>query len=225
MTVFAISPTLSPGPAALKQKKYRTDAAALSYPKNSGDPLPGPLRFPDDGDFVAQLSSNGQLFYRYGAAFLEMVNQRLQRDFSTDLVAILKSWYAASHGKSVTTEQFRDFLISQTASPVWSKLFDEWVYVTPCPTLELGSYSFAGGELSFEVRRIGGADQDLPDVEVVADGQSTSVALAKGQSVTTAHLSLSTAPASISIDPKGFYILRLATEAGWAGPAVSNTLP
>jgi hypothetical protein len=177
---------------------------------------------------VTQLAENGSLFYRYGAAFLEMVNQRLKRDHATDLIAILKAWYAASHGKSVTTEQFRDFLIAQTGDGAWSKLFDEWVYVTPCPTLELRDYAFAAGQLELEVHRTGGADQDLPSIEIVLGGaaqQIVEIALPTGVNETSVSVPMASAPTSISIDPSGFYVLRLTTDAGWTGPVVQNTLP
>ena len=79
-----------------------------------------------------------------------------------------------------------------------------------------------------EVRRTGGADQDLPSIELVLGGapqQTVEIALPKGVNVAKVVVPLANAPASITVDPKGFYVLRLTTEAGWAGPAVHNTLP
>ncbi|HMR05991.1 MAG TPA: M1 family aminopeptidase [Polyangiaceae bacterium] len=227
-TVFGILPTTHPTYAASEQKKYRDDAALLSYPKPPTAVPPGPLRYADGGDFATQLSENGLFFYRYGAAFLEMVHQRLQRDHSTTLTVILKQWFAAQHGKPVTTEQFRDFLVAQTNSSSWNTLFDEWVYATPCPTIELSNYTSSAGQVSFELHRTAGAGQGLSDVGVTLVGTPSVLATAslpKGVNSATVSVSMSGAPSAIVVDPDGFYVLRLKTAAGWSGPSVANSVP
>ncbi len=222
-TVFEILETVNPTDAKARQHKFRADAATLSYPNK------GPLRFADAGDFAQQLGNNGLFFYRYGASFLEMVDQRLQRDHNTKLITLLAKWFSQKRGALVTTEEFRDFLIAQTgASAVWTTLFDDWVFKTPCPTLELSDYQDSGTEVTMKVRRTGGANQSLMGVQIVAATNppvSTSVSLPAGTTETVATLATTNVTSAIAVDPKGFYILRLNTASGWAGPAVTHALP
>ena len=228
-TVFGILPALNPSYAASQQKKYREEAAALSYPKPGSTTSPGPLRFADDDGFATQLGENGVFFYRYGAAFLEMVNRRLERDHQTSLTAVLKKWFAQKQRKLVTTEQFRDFLATEAGPATdWVKLFEQWVYATPCPTLELSNFSFAAGLASFDIERTGGLGQDLTDVELEISPSTQpaqSLALPKGVNKVSVSVPSKTAPTAIAVDPKGFYVLRLRTAPGWSGPSVQNTLP
>jgi hypothetical protein len=153
-----------------------------------------------------------------------MVHQRLMRDHGSDLPALLSAWYAAHSGQAVTTEQFRDFLISETNSPEWHALFDQWVYTTPCPTLELAGYGWAAGQVSFELRRVDGADQDLDSIDIVVGSNppvTTSVSLPHSSDPVQVVLTLPSAPSTIAVDPDGFYILKLTTAQGWLGPEVT----
>ena len=60
------------------------------------------------------------------------------------------------------------FLIDHTSessdsSAYWQKLFDEWVYRAPCPTLAAAAYTLTEGMLSFTLSHLG----DAPDLEAV----------------------------------------------------------
>lgn len=228
-TTFAIFETLDPALAAAEQRSFRIAAANLSYPATASHPMPGPLRFTDPGEFVDQLQNNGLFFYRYGAAFLEMVHQRLVRDYDTDLPALLSIWHEEQHGQAVTTEQFRDFLIARTGdTATWTELFDQWVYATPCPTLEITDYAYTPGQATFEVNRTGGAGQDLSELEVAVASVppvTVTVPLPAGSDTAIATLPVPNEPTAIAIDPEGLYIIRLDVAPGWAGPTVGNTLP
>ncbi len=202
---------------------YRERAAEETYPYMPSWPDPGPLRFADDQDVMIQWMLNMSLFYVYGACFLEMVDQRLQRDFSTDLNTLLAAWYDARRLDQVTTEEFLAFLQAQTGDiATWQDLFDEWVYVTPAPTLELSDYQYAAGVASFTVNRADGAGQGMPGLEIVlesgSDRTSTSVDLPEGTDTAVASVAVPAEPDRIVLDPDIFYIFRVRTEAGWAGP-------
>ena len=227
-TVFTILETVG-DPEAVKghQLKYRQNAATSSYPANAGAPLPGPLRFSDDGEMMTQVSNNLLFFYYYGASFLEMVDQRLRRDFDTDLVPILQLWYLDFGGTQATTEDFLALLSEETGAPeTWEQLFAEWVYTGPAPTLEFRDYSFADGETSLTIARTGGADQNLAGLEVIfVHGNALvveSVSLPPGVDVVTVHSATAQPPDRIIVDPLGFYILRLETESNFAGPDVDS---
>jgi aminopeptidase N len=209
---------------------YREYAAEVSYPFAAGMPLPGPLRFDDDQDVMMQWMTSMNLFYIYGAVFLEMVDQRLRRDFSTDLNTLLSLWYDEKRLDEATTEEFLAFLGEQTSdTSTWEALFDDWVYRTPAPTLELSDYSFTGTEASVTLTRVDGADQDMPGLEVVfasgTDTYPTTVDLTSGTESITATATADAEPDGIIVDPGVFYILRLATAPGWSGPAVGTGTP
>ncbi len=228
-TLFAILEDSDPATAKDRQDYYRKMAASSSYPQTPGAPMPGPLRFDDQGDIMTQVANNLLFFYYYGAAFLEMVDQRLQRDFETDLVQILQAWYAGYGGALATTEDLLALLAEQTGdSATWDQLFAEWVYVGPAPTLEIGDYGFAEGQATLTVSRTGGADQDLPDLEVVfvqgGESVSSAAALPAGVDVVTVQGVTGEAPDAIVIDPQGLYILRLDTAPGFDGPSVGRSL-
>jgi hypothetical protein len=214
---------------AALQRRYRTEAAAMSYPATAGRPQPGPLRFADASEFATQVQNNLLFFYRYGAAFLEMIDQRLRRDHGTDLLPLLQAWYAEHTGGAVTTEAFRDFVVARTGDDRFGRLFEEWATRGPAPTIELGGYSYEAGVVRFTVRRTGGADQDLGDLEVAVDlgteVHRLTAALPSGTDAVTLDVELDSAPSVIAVDPLGFYVLRLQTEAGWSGPGVQNVLP
>jgi aminopeptidase N len=225
-TRFAImEEELEPSVIGAMQRRIRTDAAAMSRPA-AGAPAPGPLRFADAGEIVAQIGNNLLFFYAYGAAFLEMVDQRLRRGHDTDLVALLARWHARHTASAVTTEMFRDFLIEETGDAGWTELFEQWVYATPAPMLEASDYTFAGGTASFRLRRDAAAGQDLPAIEVIFVSGGTrhpvTVALGPTDSEVTVTTPMASPPTSIEIDPTGLYILGLRTAAGWTGPAVTN---
>jgi hypothetical protein len=228
MTVFAIYEELGdPSSARLVQDNVRARAAELSR----ATPAPGPLRFADAGEIMMQIANNLLFFYRYGASFLEMIDRRLRRSFGTDLVQVLRSWYGEVAGEAITTESFRDYLGAQTgASEMWNALFDDWVYRVPAPTVELGSFAFADGEVSLEVRRAGGAGQDLSTLELVLlDGGSAypvTVALPSGVDFAVATVEMPVLPSRIVVDPDWLYILSARTEPGWTGPPVAvESLP
>lgn len=228
-TVFAVLEAIggNAGNAEL-QRRYRTEAAEMSYPIDGAHPLPGPLRFSPDGDVMGQVSNNLLFFYRYGAAFLEMVDLRL-RSRGDDLVAALRDWHAATTGTAVTTDQLRELLITRSGDRAeWTRLFEAWVDQGPCPTLELGAFTYANGVAEVELRRTGGAGQDLSAVEVafIAGGvpHTTEVSVpSTGHAV--ASVAIPSAPSAIAIDPDGFYILRLRAAPGWTGPTFANALP
>jgi aminopeptidase N len=162
--------------------RYRREAADLSYPRVAGEPIPGPLRFPDGTDIMTQVSRNLLFFYRYGAAFLEMIHRRLVRSYDTDLVTELGAWFEAHSGTRVTTEAFRDFLGERTGDAAsFDALFDQWAFRGPAPTIEVGDFVYEGG--------------------------------------------IASRPDRIAVDPDGFYILRLAAEAGWTGPSIALAIP
>lgn len=223
-TVFAILDDLYPQGNAAMKRKYRTEAAEMSYPSTLGGRVPGPLRFAEGEDFTEH-APNLLFFYRYGAAFLEMINQRLIRDGKGDLVPVLRRWFAAKSGKAVTTEEFRDFL----GGGAWQELFDQWAQRGPCPTLELGAYAYSAGVATLTVRRTDGADQLLDEVEVaVAAGgsaYSTKVAVPTSAAAVSVSIPVPTAPTAVAVDPKGLYILRLRGAPTWNGPKFANALP
>lgn len=221
-TIFAIYEEQDPTAARSLQAQIRRAAAQMSQ----ASPSVGPLRFANSGDVVTQIGNNLLFFYRYGAAFLEMVDLRLRRDHATDLVAVLRLWFARAGGRSATTEEFRDFLGEQTGTPqVWNALFADWVTQVPAPTLELSDYSFANGIVSLTVRRVGGAGQDLSELPITfsgADGEHTvTAALAAGQDTALATMNLATEPSTIRVDRDGLYILRVVGASGWSGPAIA----
>ena len=229
-TIFNVLETAGePGMAKGLQDYYRQKAAESSYPASSNLPLPGPLRFDDEGDIMQQVMNNLLYFYYYGAAFLEMVDQRLQRDFATSLVPILQVWYEKFGGLPATTEDFLALLAEETGeTELWGQLFDQWVYTGPAPTLELSGYAFEDGEVSLTIARTGGADQDLSTLEVgfVAGDVVVleSVALPTGTDTVMVQATIPQQPTRIVIDPDGLYILRLETETDFAGPSVERML-
>jgi len=221
---------LSPGQFDARKLRYRTNAAEYSYPRFNGMPDPGPLRF-DDGDDVLMdhWAFDLNLYYVYGAAFLEMVNQRLMKDFGTDLIEALAAWFDLKHLSSTTTEEFLEFLEETTEDDAgyWSDLFDDWVYQTPCPTLEIADYDYSEGEASVSITRTAGGDQDISDLEIVfmdgTDEYSTTVELPGAQDSDVATVTMPSEPTMIAVDPDLFYILRLETGSGWTGPSIGFT--
>lgn len=208
---------------------YRERAAELSYPYMASWPDPGPLRFADEDDVMMQWMTSMSLFYVYGATFLEMVNQRLLRDFSTDLNTVLAGWYDEKRLQSATTEQFLTFLETETGDDTyWQPLFDDWVYQTPAPTLVVSGYEYTGTEASVTLIRVDGSGQDMPDLEVVftsgADEHLATADLSSGTGSATATVAMGTEPDGIVLDPDINYIFRFETEADWAGPEVGFSL-
>ena len=229
-TVFAVLGTTSdPVAARSLQDVYRERAAATSYPQAFGAPTPGPLRFADDSDIMTQVANNLLFFYYYGASFLHMVDRRLARDFGTDLVTLLPAWYGAHAGEAVTTEELLAFLVDRTgAADVWERLFAEWVYVGPAPTLEARAYTFADGEASLTLARTAGAGQDLSSLVVAFVREDEVVFAEAGLDADVEEVSargvLTGPPDRVVIDPDGLYILRLRTASGYAGPDLARSL-
>ena len=229
-TIFAILETIGdPDWVADLQETYRRKAAEASYPASPGAAMPGPLRFSDEGDIMEQVSNNLLFFYYYGAAFLEMVDQRLQRDFGTGLLPILEIWYQDFGGDRATTEDLLVLLSDETGAPgTWELLFQDWVYTGPAPTLELSDYSVVDGFTTLTLTRTGGAGQDLSQLEVVFDlGDAAvleSVFLPSGLDTVTIQATMDQPPERIVVDPDGLYILRLETAPGFSGPPVERTL-
>ncbi len=213
---------------AARKATYRTDAADLATPRYAGLPDPGPLRFPDDQNMMNHFVYDLDLFYKYGASFLAMVDQRLQRDFATNLLEVLGDWFAERQHTSATTEEFLAFLQDATGDEAtWPALFNDWVYKTPCPTLTASGYSYASGQVSFTLKRSGG-DQDLTGLEIDFGTGGTphpvTVDLPAGTDTVTVSAAVASEPDRIAIDPDGFFILRLRTDSSWTGPAVSLTM-
>lgn len=229
-TIFAILETIGdPDVAKSRQELYRRKAAETSYPAGAGAPLPGPLRFSDDGDIMAQVSNNLLFFYYYGAAFLEMVDQRLQQDFDTGLLPILEIWSQEYGGARAATEDLLALLSDQTGAPeTWEALFSEWVYAGPAPTLELSGYSVVEGVTTLTLTRTGGAGQDLALLELAFDLGDASVLesapLPAGADTVQVQVTTEPPPERIVVDPDGLYILRLETAPGFEGPSVERTL-
>jgi hypothetical protein len=204
---------------------YRTEAAEQTYPARDWFPMPGPLRFDDGDDCIAQWLTNMSLFYIYGAAFLEMVHQRLVRDFATDLNTVLAAWFAHKRLEEATTEEFLAFLEDTTGDTAyWEPLFDDWVYVTPAPTLRVSDFSYSGGVANVTVNRVDGAGQGLENLDVIfvqgTDRYPTTVDLPSGTDADTASVAMPASPERIVFDPDVFYVFRLATGGGWSGPEV-----
>jgi hypothetical protein len=227
ITVFAMLEEIgAPGVAEEMQRSYRTEAAALSYPATPDDAPPGPLRFADGVDVMSEIAGHLLFYYRYGAAFLEMIDQRLRRASDRDLTALLATWYAAHTGGAVDTEQFRDFLIAETGdSATWTALFDQWAYRTPAPTLEIVSFEHDAGEARLGLRRVGGAGQDLSDLEIAFDTARgrvlTTVSIPAGDETVIARGAVEAAPTSISIDPDGLYVIRLQRAPALEAPTIT----
>lgn len=226
-TIFAILETTLDQPAVESlQTFYRQQAAESSYPKSPNAPLPGPLRFDDSSDIMTQVSNNLLFFYYYGAVFLEMVDQRLVRNFGTDLATVLPAWYQGYGGGAASTEDFMMLLADHTGTvESWEQLFAEWVYQGPAPTLQVGAYSFVDGDAKLTLTRTGGADQDLSALEVAFVQGGTSVvamvSLPSGSETVDVQAATSVEPETIVIDPNGFYILRVEAEPGYGGPKIS----
>jgi len=205
-----------------RKNQYRTVAAFLC---SAADAVP--LRFSPDLDFMT-LDIQMQTAYYYGAAFLEMVNKRLSRDFDgMELLPLLKLWFEEKQKSTVTTEDFLDFLVAHTsgeadATDYWQTLFDDWVYRAPCPTLIASDYAFSEGTFSFRLYHAGNAP-DLPGLPVIivwGDDSVTATTVdlaAKGAVVVT--LDGPSAPKRILIDPEWFYVFALDTTE-WKGPGV-----
>jgi peptidase M1-like protein len=208
---------------------YRKEAAETTMQQIPGQGDPGPLRFDDDDDMGAHFLGDLQLFYKYGGTFLEMVNQRLIRDFDTDLVLVLADWFDLKHMQAATTEDFLAFLEESTDSGphgYWGPVFDDWVYKTPCPSIEIGDYDHTGNTVSLTVNRLAeGGDQDMPAIDIIfvvgGEGFATTVDLAPGTASATASASVPAEPERIVVDPNLFYVMRLEPESGWVGPTVS----
>ncbi len=219
---------LTPANFAALKLRYRIDGADLTYSQIAGLPAPGPLRFGDDESMVNHFISDLQLYYVYGAAFLEMVNQRLIRDFDTDLLVVLKAWYQAKKFQAVTTEDFLAFLIDITNDEnYWTALFADWVYQTPVPTLTVSAYDYSPPTLSFTLARTAGADQNLDSLDIVMVGLdqdvTTTVSLPSGTDQVQVTATVSAAPERIAFDPKQFYVFRLK-EKSWSGPDIGFTV-
>jgi len=208
-----------------RRDEYRLIAAFLC---SADDAVP--LRFSPDIDFMT-LDIQMQTAYYYGAAFLEMVNKRLDRDFNgMGLLPLLRLWFEEKHLTTVTTEDFLDFLIAHTSGTTdttdyWKTLFDNWVYRAPCPSIVADNYLLVEGALSFDLTHIGTAP-DLPAFPIVIlweDGSSSSltVDLAAGGS-TTVTVPVPSSPERILLDPDWFYVFSLDSSS-WSGPPLSFT--
>ncbi len=205
-----------------RRDEYRTIAGFLC---TAADAVP--LRFDPDRDFMT-LDIQTQSAYYYGAAFLEMVNKRLGRDFDgMSLLPLLKLWFEEKHQTTVTTEDFLAFLIAHTSDTTdstdyWQALFDDWVYRAPCPTLNATAYTYEAGVLSFTLTH-GGNSADLPQMPVTflfADETSATVAvdITAGQSATV-ELTTAAEPVKILIDPEWYFVFALDS-SGWTGPEI-----
>ncbi len=221
---------LSPADFEARKLSYRIEGAESTHPWLDILPTPGPLCFDEEDDMINHFLYDMQLYYKYGAVFLAMVDSRLQRDFDTELATLLADWFAERHLSEATTEDFLAFLESATADDggYWQALFDDWVYATPCPEIELGDYSLAGGEASATVARVDGAGQSLIGLEIVfvVDGveHSASVDLPSGVDSAVASAAVPGEPDRIAVDPDLFYVLVLGSEDGWSGPEVGFTV-
>ncbi len=208
-----------------RREQYRFIAAFLC---SAADAVP--LRFSPDLDFMS-LDVQMQTAYYYGAAFLEMVNKRLMRDFNgKELLPLLRLWFEEKHQLTVTTEDFLAFLIAHTSESTdstdyWKMLFDDWVYRAPCPTLVASDYLFAGGTLSFTLTHTGMAPS-LPAFPIVIEWEDASsstltVDLDTGGTALV-EVPATAAPARILVDPDWFYVFALDTTL-WDGPSISFT--
>lgn len=213
------------GDFAARRDQYRFVASLLC---SAADAVP--LKFDDDKDFMT-LDMQMQSAYYYGAAFLEMVNKRLGRDFDgMELLPLLKLWFEEKRLTTVTTEDFLDFLIAHTsdapdAADYWSSLFDDWVYQAPCPSITAKEYAYEAGTVSLTITQSakGPAMPGLPVTFVFADETTATVAVdvAPGAS-RKVELSTAAEPAKILIDPEWFYVFSLDTSK-WNGPDIGYT--
>ncbi|MCU0664519.1 MAG: hypothetical protein MUC50_19605 [Myxococcota bacterium] len=218
---------MSPEQFAALQLEYRTSGAELTYPSQWLPIDAGPLRFADDDDMTVHFVTDLQLYYVYGAAFLEMVNQRLIRDFETDLNEALAAWFEHKRLQSATTEEFLAFLESFTLDiqqDYWKPLFDDWVYKTPVPTLSLSAFTYDGSSASVTVTKAKGGDQSLTGLEVVfVAGETlfgTTVELPAGTKSAVASVAMPVAPNRIAVDPQLFYVFKLIKAKDWTGPPI-----
>ncbi len=207
---------------ASRRNQYRNVASFLCA---AWDAVP--LRFDPDKDFMT-LDMQMQSAYYYGAAFLEMVNKRLGRDFDgMSLLPLLKLWFEEKHQTTVTTEAFLAFLIAHTSDAAdstdyWQALFDDWVYQAPCPTLAAKEYAYEEGTLSFILSHSGAADlPQLPVTFLFADETTATVMVdvVAGQN-TTVELTTAVEPVKILVDPEWYYVFAFSTSGVWGGPEI-----
>ncbi len=218
---------MTPEEHAAHLRDYRVEGAELTYPRLPFLPAPGPLRFDDDDDMLMHFASDLQMYYTYGATFLDMVDARLERFYEGSAGELMADWYAEKRLESATTEEFLAFVEDWTGDVegVWSALFDDWVYKTPVPTLRASDYAWSEGVgVSFKLSRPRGGDQSLEELEVafVIGDEVTVVSapMASEQGETTVSADLDFPPDRIVVDPDGIYILLVNRQKDWAGPTV-----
>ncbi|MBI5531859.1 MAG: hypothetical protein HY898_04035 [Deltaproteobacteria bacterium] len=215
---------VSPAELAQRKLQYRTSGAALC-----NDVANGPLRFADGIDMMQQWYTM-DIYYVYGAAFLQMVHARLLRDYGLSFDAVLKQWYDAKRLKEATTEEFRDFLGTVTGDAAyWTKFFNQWALSTPCPTLTFDEYAWDGANLTFKVNRSNASVQDIDDMPVVieagASTQTVTVSMPSGTNQATVQTALTEAPTGIKLDPDNTHVFVLKTGPIWPGPVPEIVAP
>jgi len=184
------------------------------------------LRFDDDDDMVDHFNGDLQQFYVYGAAALQMIEARLARDFSTDLVTVLREWYSAKRLTRVTTEDFEAFLGTLTGDAAyWEAFFDQWVYAVPCPTLVASNYSYTGGTAQFTITRSSGSGQDLMGLPIWfvtnAGRHEVRVDIPWSAPSVTVSAQPPATPTRIVVDPEGTFVFPLKRKTGaWNGPSL-----
>ena len=213
-------------PVEFDQRKlqYRTNAASLC-----NDASNGPLRFADGADMMEQWN-HMDIYYVYGAAFLQMVHARLLRDFNRTFDGVLVEWYQAKRLQQATTEELRDFLGATTGDAAyWKKYFDQWAFSSPCPTLTFDGYAWDGSQLTFQVNRSNASVQDIDAMPVVidsgAESQTVEVSLPSGTNQANVQVALAAAPTRIKLDPDNTHVFVLQTGAQWAGPKPEIVAP
>ncbi len=200
------------------KNQYRVDAANTCAAFDTS-----PLSF-EDMDFMVLFGDGISVFYKYGAAFVEMLNQRLIRDFNSNGIEFAKKWFEAKEFSSVTTRDLIDFLgETYNNQEYFEKLFADWVYGKPCPKLEAVDYIYENGVAKFTLGRINKSHgmEKLPIV-IVVDGVEITKEIdfpEKSDSVVV-EIPSAKEPSAIFVDPNGFFVFKLATEE-WNGPAIS----
>lgn len=203
---------------------YRMNASQLC-----SDPSNGPLRF-DDSDDMMDHFNNLDLYYVYGAAFLQMIHARLVDRYAMTFDQMLADWYAAKRLQQTTTEQFRDFVGAYTGDPdYWNQFFDEWAYADRCPQLRLDHYSWNGSQVSFVLRRNNASLQTIDALPITirsgAQSQTVRVSMAPGQQTVDVQVPVSSTPTNIVVDAPNSHVFSLSQQVGWTGPTPRLAAP
>lgn len=187
-----------------------------------------PLRFDNSIDLMS-IFDQIQIFYYYGADFLEMVNQRLNSKYKMTLLPIMKEWFEAKRFSAVTTEEFLEFLILKTGDneKYWETLFNNWVFKAPCPHIAASDYKYEGGKVAFTLSRVNKSASPMEGMQIVSvlgDVKTTVAVDFPGDKDSIAvEFEAQAEPDKILLDPSWNFVFFFQSDSSWKGPDISYT--